>query len=406
VTTVQPSRATLRRLTEEPGEIEPFESAAVHAKLAGYVKSVSVDIGDRVRAGQVLAELDVPEVAAEAQQKHAAVEQAEADRAQSVAAVEVARSVIVSAEAKLAEVNATKRRAEAELARWQSESARVEQLVRESTVTGSLRDETRSKLEAARAALDENKALLRSAEAAINEAKARLDKARADATAAGASVAVAKAEARRSDAMLGYARITAPFDGMVTRRNVDTGALTVPGGSAVPLLVVARIDRVTVSVAVPEADAALVGAGDEAKVRIPALGGRVVTGKVTRTSWALDDASRTLRAEVDLPNEDGTLRPGLYVNTTIIAEERVDALAVPAAAVVRDGGSSYCVVVSGGRARRRAVQTGLNDGTLVEVVSGLTPSDEVAASGVESLTDGQPVQTSRPEPPATTKGRP
>jgi RND family efflux transporter MFP subunit len=200
------------------------------------------------------------------------------------------------------------------------------------------------------------------------------------------------------EALSGYLRIVAPYDGIVTRRNVDTGQLTVPGGSAEPLFVVARVDKVTVVVSVPEAEATLVGPGDPARVRLPALDGRTVEGKVTRTTPVLDDATRTLRAEIDLPNAEGTLRAGLYSHVTIVADERNDVLTVPASAVVRAGGKTFCVVAVDGHARRREVRLGLGDGVRFEVISGLAAGDSVVTSGADALTDGQPVEPSAAKP--------
>lgn len=397
VAVTTPERAAIRREVSQPGQIEALETTGIHAKLAGYVSQVAVDIGDRVTSGQVLAELDVPEMVAERAQKQAMVEQAEADRAQAEAAVAVAEAGIASARARQDEVRASIRRTDADVARWRAEYERIAQLVRESAVTGSLRDETRSKLQAAEAARDEAQAQARSAESAVAEAEAALAKARADVTAAAARVDVARAEARRVEALLSYTRITSPFDGVVTRRGVDTGHLTVPGGAGEPLFVVARTDRVRVSVGVPETDAPSVEPGDPATVRVQALGGRAFEGAVARTSYALDAATRTLRAEVDLANPDGLLRPGLYAYATLVADDHPDTLTIPRAALVREGGRSFCVVVADGRARRLPIQVGLADATRVEVLSGLDGGESVVAAHAESLADGQPVAVAEPE---------
>ncbi len=400
VMVVKPERATIKRSTEQPGQIQAFETTPVHARIGGYVKTVAVNIGDRVKVGQVLAALDVPEVEAEAQQKLALVEQAEADRTLSLASVEVKKSSVTSARAKAAEVQATTRRTVADVSRWEAEAARIEQLARESAVTGSLRDETRSKLEASKAAADEAKAQVRSAEAALEEARSELDKAKADVAASAAKVKVARAEAKRLDAMLGFARVKAPYDGVVTRRHVDPGHLTVPGGVAEPLFVVARTDVVTVVVAVPEAEAALIDVNDAAKIRIQSLGGREVEGKVTRTSWALDLGNRSLRVEIDLPNPDGILRPGLYAYATIVVAERSDALTLPATAIVRDGAKTSCAVVKEGKARRVPVRLGLSDGTRIEILEGVAAGDDVVLAGGDALVEGQAVQTVVSEKPA------
>jgi HlyD family secretion protein len=404
VSVVRPERATIRHTTAQPGQIEPFEVTPIHAKLAGYLVDLPVNIGDVIKKGDVLARLSVPELEAERLQKQAAVTQAEADSAQAEAAVAVADAGVTHAQASLTEVQATVRRAEADVARWQAEYRRVAQLARESAVTGSLLDETRSKLEAANAASDEAQAKVTSAKAAEAEAEARLAKARADLGSAAAAVAVARADLRRVEALLGYSTIHAPYDGVVTRRNADTGLLTVPGGQAEPLLIVARTDQVTVEVGVPEADAPLIGPGDRAEIRLPALGDRVVTGQVTRTSWILDLSTRTLRAEIDLPNPEGALRPGLYAYATILADEHKDVPTVPTTAVLRDKGKAYVVIVADGQAHRREVQLGLSDGTRIEVISGLN-GEAVVKNNPEALEEGQPVEVVEPASTARKTGR-
>jgi RND family efflux transporter MFP subunit len=396
VSTVIPKRETIRKLTREPGQIEAFETTSLHAKVGGYVRSIAVDTGDRIKAGQVIAELDVPELRAAVEQKRALVEQAEAGREQANAAVGVAQAAVASAEAKVTLAQASIRRTDADVTRWRAEYDRTNQLVRESAITGSLLDETRSKLEAALAAREESAALVRSSEATLAQAKAELAKSRPDVTAAAARVDVARADLTSAEAMAAYTKIVAPFDGVITRRHVHTGHLTVPGGAGDPLFVAERLDRLRIVVGVPEVDASFVQPGDRAEVRIQALEGHTAEGRVSRISWSLDRATRTLRAEVDLENPDVTLRPGLYAYLTIIAEEHADAVTLPAAAIVRDGAKAYCVVVVDGKARRREIQTGLSDGKSVEVVLGLSGGEAIVAANAGTLADGQAVRIAEP----------
>ncbi len=396
VEVVRPARQTMRRTVEEPGQVEAFESTAVHARVAGYVRSWGVNIGSKISRGQVMAEIDVPEAEAEADQKRAMVELAQARRAQAVAGVEVAGADVAASDAKLVEARAGMRRVEADLARWQSEFARIEQLHRERAQTGSLVDETRSKLRGAEAMREESEAQIKTAQAAVAQAKAALDKARADVVAASAGIAVARSELRGAEALLAYNRIVAPYDGVVTRRNVDTGHLTVPGGQGESLFVVARSDLVTVAVSVPELFAAAVDTGDRVAIRLQAIPGRTFEGKVTRTGYALDPKSRTLRVEVDLPNRDGKLHPGLYAYASIVVEEHPDALTLPTSAVARDGDKAYCVVVRDGHAARRPIGLGLADGTSTEIFTGLRGDEDVVKAGVGSLADGQAVEVAKP----------
>ena len=404
VTTVTPERATVRRTTEQPGQIEAIEVTPVHAKLAGYVRTVSVDIGDRVTKRQVMAELRVPEVEADSKRMRAMLEQAQAEKKQYEAAVEVARAGVATAEAKVLEIQAGIRKSDADVARWKSEFSRIDQLVREHAQTEGLLDETRHKLRAAEATSEEDRAQVKSAEAALSEARALLDRAHADVLTSISHIEVARFEAERAEAMESYTKIEAPYDGVVTRRNVEVGQLTTPGSTGDPLFIVARQDVVTITVGVPEADALSVNAGDVARVRLVALDGRIFEGKVTRTAWALDAATRTLLTEIDLPNPDDALRPGLYAYASIVAEEHKDVMTLPSAAVFRDGGKSFCVEVSDGRASRREIQVGLSDGGLTEVISGLGEKAAIVEANSASIADGQEVERITP-PEAAPKAK-
>jgi RND family efflux transporter MFP subunit len=402
VEVVRPGRQTIRRSVGVPGQIVAFETTAIHAKIPGYVRAWNVNIGAQVKKGQVLAELSVPEFDAELRQKRAAVEQAIAHRAQAEAAVEVAVANVAGSEAKVAEARAGISRAEADLARWQAEYRRVEELFQARAQTGSLLDETRNKLRSAEASREEVRAQVRTAGTALVQSRAALDQARSDVNAAGSAIEVAREDARRVEALLGYTRIEAPFDGVVTRRNVDTGQLTRPGSEADPLFIVERSDVVTAVLDVPEVYAIDVDPGDRVTVALQALKdrGKAVEGTVTRTAWALDPKTRTLHVEVDLPNPGGLLRPGLYAYATVVAEEHPEVLTVPAAAVFRgEKDQAFCVVVVAGKARRRPIGVGLTDGTRTEVASGLDGGEAVVKAYAASLTDGQPVEPIEPAAP-------
>jgi RND family efflux transporter MFP subunit len=397
VVAVKPVRATIRRTTEQPGQVEGYEVTQIHAKISGYLQSISVDIGSKMKKGDVLAVLSVPEIEAERDQKRARVDEAQAECAQAQAAIKVAQATVQSAEAKGTEVRAGLKRVDAEVVRWQSEADRTQKLVRDSAATGSLLDEMRSKLQAAEATRDELRAQIKSAEAAVVESNSGLDKSRSDLVAAQAHVDVARADVRKVDALLAYARIEAPYDGRVIKRNFDTGHLTQPGSTSEPLFVVARDDVVTVTLDVPEMFALAVDKGDPVLIRLQALAGRTFEGKVTRTTWALDPKTRTLRVEVDLPNPDGILRPGLYAYATIIVDDHADVVTLPLTAVLKEGGKASVIVVDQGRAARKAVILGINDGTQTEVRSGLDGSEVVVKTNPGSLVDGQPLEVSEIE---------
>jgi RND family efflux transporter MFP subunit len=404
VEVVRPERRTVQRSVAEPGQLEAYEATPIYAKIAGYVQNVSVDIGSEIKKGQVLAELSVPEVEADLQEKRAAVAQAEARRAQAEAVVEVAEAAITSAQSKVVEVRAGIKRADADVTRWQHEYRRVEQLFQERAQTGTLLDETRNKLHAAEAFRDEVHAQVDSAQSALSESRSELDKARSDVVAATASIEVARAEVRHAEAMLGYTRIEGPYDGIVTRRNVDTGHLTKPGKEGDPLFIVARTDVLTIAVDIPETYATDVDPGDHALIKLQAMKGRTVEGKVTRTSWALDPKTRTIRAEIDIPNPGGKLRPGLYAYATVIVEEHPDVLTIPTTAVLQEKDKAFCVIVADGKAVRRSIGTGLSDGLRVEVTSGLEGTEQVVKASAASLVEGQPIEVAKPEVQAPPPG--
>ena len=197
--------------------------------------------------------------------------------------------------------------------------------------------------------------------------------------------------------MRDYATIVAPYDGVITQRNVDVGDLTEPGTQGQPLFIVARDDLVRITVSVPEMYATEVEAGDRVLIRLQALSGRDFEGKVTRTSWTLDAKNRTLRTEIDVPNPKGTLRPGLYAYATVVVEEHADALSVPTSALVRQDSKTYCVAVTDGQAVRKPVVVGLDDGTRAEILSGLQGNEAIVKANASSLVDGQSVSVIEPE---------
>jgi HlyD family secretion protein len=400
---IYPERRTIRRSVGEPGELEAFETTAIHAKIAGYVKNWTVNIGAAVKKGQILAELWVPELDAELRQKQAVVAQAIARRKQAEAGVRVAEANVKGAEAKLVEVRAGTRRVQADLARWQAEFHRVEELHAARASTGSLVDETRSKLRSSEAASEETAAQITSANVAVIQSLAALDSTRSDVVAAASTVDVAKADAGTAEARLAYTKIEAPFDGIVTQRNVNTGDLTQPGADKPPLFIVARSDIMTIRVNVPEAFAAEVNPGDRATVRLQEMKNSTVEGKVTRISWALDPKTRTIRVEIDIPNPGARLLPGLYAYASIIAEEHPDVLTLPVTAVVSQPGNDYCVAIIAGKADRRPIQVGISDGNRTEVVSGLIGGEAVVNANAGSLADGQAVEVvdlANPSPPS------
>jgi len=407
VTTAKPVRQLLLQKTEQPGRVEAFSTTHILAKVSGYIDQQLVDIGDRVvgpkrdpqgnvtEAGQVLAVLTAPELLDERMQKEAMIVQANSDIAQAEAAVEVAKSAAKSAAANVDEFVAGQQKAESEYQRWASESERINSLASTQTVTQKLADETSQQMLAADATRSESAAKIRSAQAKQNEAVVGIAKVQADLKAAEAKLKIAEAELQRIQSMCDYLVIRAPYDGAITERNFDLGALIQAAKSSEdkPLFTIVQTDKIRIFMDVPETDAALVESGRKAIIKVPSLSGRVFEGNVTRTAWALQSGSRTLRSEIDLPNENGSLRPGMYANVELTVAEKQDVLTLPKAAVVVVDGQSYCMVVSeAGKVMRIPIKTGIRSATDVEIASGLAGEENVIVANAAAFQDGQSVQ--------------
>lgn len=390
----QPVRKTLALHTSQPGRVEAFEETPLYPKVTGYVEEVFVDIGDSVKKGQKLIQLWIPEMQDEQEQKEALVAQAEAEVQQAEAAVQASEARINTGKARVNQAEAGIGRTEGEYERWKSEYERIKELVAKGSVTPKLADETLNQFRAAEASRTESTANVESAKAELNEAQANASKSRADLVAAKAKHRVAEANLKQTKTLVGYAEIKAPFDGVVTRRSVDTGHYVHPanGGSTQPLLVVARTDKVRIFVDVPEMEAPLVDGGDTAVIRIQSLRNHEFEATVTRTSWSLNTSNRSIRTEIDVANEAGILRPGMYATVTILLDERSEALALPITAIVQDGQNTCCCCVESGQIRRQPIVLGLRNGNEVEVVSGLSGSESIVLAQADSLRQGQQVE--------------
>ncbi len=370
VQTARPQRQTLSRVVEQPGRVEAFEQTPMYAKIAGYVKEVRVDIGAHVRRGDVLAELDVPEMVEDLRHNQGMVTQAGLEIRQSESAVQVAATGIVTADSLAHEARAAEKKAEANYQRWKSETARMDTLANNRVIDPQSRDETRNQFRAAEAALEEAKAKIQSAEASRAEAVAKRERAEADLAAAKNRLLLATSDVRRMQAMVDYSRIVAPFDGVVADRRVHTGHFLQPAGGGTkgePLFVVVRTDKVRVFVDVPEADAVLIRDGSLGRIRVQVLNDREFQGVVAGTSWTLEPGQRTLRTEIDFPNPDGMLRPNMYVHA-IIGVRHVDAWTVPSAAIIVRDGQTFCLRVDGDKVTRLPLKIGVRDGNVVEVL--------------------------------------
>jgi RND family efflux transporter MFP subunit len=399
VTPIKPVRKTITRYCEQPGQIAALEETPLYAKVSGYIHKIHVDIGDEVAGptddepGQLLIEIEVPELEKELAQKKAAVQQAESEIKQAQAAVKVARAMQDSAQALVEEAQAAMERVDADHERWKSELARITDLASRGAVTDKLVDETKNKYSAAAAARQEVTAKIKSAQANSNEAGALIEKAEADLGAAQAKHAVAEAERDRLATLLTFAEIRAPFSGRVAARHADVGHLVNVGSSGKePLLVIVNTSTVRVYVDVPEVDAVYIQPQADAKIRLPALAGDF-EGQVTRGTWVLNPSTRTLRTEIDVPNDKGRLRPGMYAHARLKVAEREDALVLPKTALMSAGGQTSCWRIdSDGTLQRQALQTGIEAGGEVEILSGLTGVEQIIGLNAAAFREGQQVE--------------
>lgn len=406
VKVASPKRVPMHWSIDQPGTVQPFEVTPVAAKLAGHVREIApdsaarpgavIDIGSAVKKGQLLASLDIPELVAELGEKAAAVEQAKAMRQQAEKELAVADAQVEAATAMVAEAAAGVKKTEADVARWKAELTQVEDLVTRRVVDTQNRAVADKQLKAAEASKAEADAHVLTANAAVAERRAKRVRAEADVTAAAARVKVAEAEAKRVEQLVGYTKIAAPFDGVVTARNVHPGRLLQPGTE---LFTVARLDVVRVFVDVPEASAASTGPGARATVRFPALGNREVAAEVTRATGVIQPDTRALRIEIDLENKDGALRPGMYAFVQVKAEAAA-ATVLPAACVLPADETHYVFAVEGDRAVKYRVQLGRAEGPAVQVLARrkaiaatgswepLTGNERVVVGNLGALTDG------------------
>jgi multidrug efflux pump subunit AcrA (membrane-fusion protein) len=260
-----------------PATIQAFFATNLYAKSSGYVSQVNNDIGDHVKTGQVLAVIEDPELQAQFDKTQAAVQQA-------TAALEVAKRQLAGMQADLALQQVTLKR--------------QKELFAGKAATAQALDEAKAKEGVSSANVETGKAQITSAEADLQ---------------------MAKAEAERVRALLQYDKIVAPFDGVVTRRLVNPGDLVegATSTSTAPLFTCQKLDVVRVSADAPEASAAVIHPGLPAAVKLYGADGATFHGTVTRVATALDPATRTMRVEIDLPNPDERLLPGMYAQVTL-----------------------------------------------------------------------------------------
>jgi RND family efflux transporter MFP subunit len=350
------------------GEFKPFQDVDIHAKVAGYIKVIYVDVGDHVKAGQTLAVLEIPELAAQL---------AGAD-----AGARRSKEEIRRAEGDLV-------RAESAHAAAHSAYARLKQAA-----------DSRAGL-VAQQEIDDVHAKDLEFEAQVSSSSAAL-------SAAQQQLQVAEANQKQYSALSDYSRIAAPFSGVVTARYADTGALIAAGTSSssqsIPVVRLAQISKLRLVLPIPESVAAQIQLGDPVKVRVQALHQDIV-GKVSRFADSLDRQTRTMETEIDFENGDGHLIPGMYAETQLSLREKKDALTVPLESVTRNGDDATVLAVNPENIiEERHVKLGLEDSVRVEVLSGLTDKDRVVIGNRSQFRNGQKIQPKEVAPDASKAG--
>jgi RND family efflux transporter MFP subunit len=332
-----------------PGNIQAVTEAPVLARASGYIRKRYVDIGDHVKAGQLLAEVDAPEVDQQVIQAKASVEQAS--------------SALEQANANLTQGRTNEKLYKTTADRWQS-------LVAKGAVSKQENDTYQAQYDAQHSSVE-------ALEKAILVAKG--------------NIAAAQANLGRLNELQGYQRVRAPFDGVITVRNVDAGAL-VNGGSTL-LFRIGQTGRLRIYVNIPQADAPSVHPGMTAKLNIPDLPSREFIGTVTRTANSLDPGSRTLLTEVQVANATGLLMPGMYAQVDFITPRKEPPLLIPGdALMIRSDGPQVAMIGEGDRVHIAHVSLGRDYGDKVEILAGLNAGDRVAINPGDAIREGVQVK--------------
>jgi RND family efflux transporter MFP subunit len=395
VDTVQPTKGGLIRRTSQPGSAHSWESAELYAKISGYLLAQHVDIGSHVKRGDLLAELDVPELHKDVEAAAANYEQAKAEVAQAEARVASAFADFKASQSRVAQSKAEADRFEAEVDFQQKQFDRLSALSEQNAIEARVVDEQKLQLDSAQANRRAAQSSVVAAEQQALAAESRVALAKADLDVTKAKLRVAESQLERVKVIAGYTRIVSPYDGVVTLRNFHRGAYirSPDQGGQVPLLAVDYTDRMRVLVRIPEREVPFIQAGDKAAVKFDALPSREFTGTVARIAESEDSATRTMLAEVDVDNPDHVIRDHMYGRVEIELEAAPQGVTIPSHCLVGDvvDDSGQVFVVEDGVARLRKVKVGRDTGIEAEVLSGLTTGDAVIMRPPGGLADGAAV---------------
>jgi RND family efflux transporter MFP subunit len=354
---VEVSRGKLGSPLTLAGAFKPFQDVDVHAKVAGYIKKIYVDVGSRVAEGQTIAVLEVPELAAQLAGADAAVRRSRQEISRAQGDVQRAKSAHAAVHAMCQRLQQAAEQKVGLVAQQELDNARAKDL--------------------------EGEAQVSSAEAALNAAQQAFE--------------VAEANAKQYAALSEYTRIVAPFTGVVTVRYADTGSLIAAGTASstqsTPVVRIAQISVLRLVVPIPESIAGEIRLNDPVKVHVQALNADYV-GKVSRFAESLDPQTRTMETEIDFQNADGRLLPGMYVQAIVAPPDSRDILTVPLEAVALGADASegsVLVVNAKNILEERKVQLGLQGSTRVEVRAGLTDGEFVVIGSRNEFRAGMKV---------------
>lgn len=328
-----------------PGELAPYQTVALYSRVTGFVKTIAVDRGSRVRSGEQIAVLEAPELVAQKSE---------------------ARSKLQSADAQLGSIRS---KAEADVSTY-------EKLRAASATPGVVAG---NDVVLAQKVVEADQGQIAAAQQNIEAARQALE-------------SISDMEA--------YLRITAPFSGVVTERNVHPGALVGPTGgpASAPIVRIVESNRLRLVVPVPEAYTAGVTAGTVMSFSVAAYPEQTFSGIVSRISQSVDVSTRTMAVELDVNNADGRLTPGTFCQVRWPVRRTALSLLVPSGSVANTTGRMFVIRVRGGRTEWIDVKTGLASGSLVEVFGDLKPGDEIAARGTDEVRAGVQVQAKQAKP--------
>jgi RND family efflux transporter MFP subunit len=350
------TRGDLASTLTVAGEFQPYQEVELHAKVSGYIRRINVDIGDRVKNGQVIATLEVPELNAQVAASQAQIRHSQSEIAR-------AQNEVMLAQSNYAALHAA-------YTRLSEASKRRPGLIAEQE-------------------LDDSRAKDQDAEAKINVAKSALE-------ATKEQLGISKADNQRVQSLEDYSIVTAPFTGVVTMRYADVGSLiqagTASNTQSMPVIKLAQSDLLRLRMPVPEEDVPFIKIGGDVQIKLQATG-KTISGKIIRFTRELTTSTRTMLAEVDVPNPDLTLSTGMTAETTIVLQAQKDVITIPAGAVLKEDGQAYVLIVdTDNKVQKVRVTLGIQGSDRVEITQGLSEHQSVIVSGQENYEVGQIVR--------------